>query len=644
MYAPLFYLVLHFSLFLVAPISSSSIITSLSKGSSLSTSLDTFISSPNGDYVAGFHSVGENAYSFAIWFNDLVNGHDKKYTVVWMANRDDPVNGRHSLISLRKSGDLVLTDAGQRPVWSTGTQSNASVELKLQDNGNLVLAAESATTVIWQSFDTPTDTLLPGQPLTKNSKLVSLRSSTNYSSGFYKLQFADNNVLQLLYEGLEMSGVYWPPSWQTSVAAGRSTYNNTKIAVLDRLGQFKSTDRFSFRTADHGDGGIQRRLTLDIDGNIRVYSFNKQKTNWEVSWQLNWQPCMIHGLCGLNTLCTYSHDSGRKCSCLNRHKMKNVTDWSYGCEPDFKLSCPNRNSVDLVQLRHVEFFGYDFMYRKNRTLEQCKQECIDNCDCKGFQFNFEAGDGVYSCYLKTLLFNGYQSPSWGDSVYIKLPKDSDEERPNGKLQCESTHEVVLDRIYKRKQQHGWLKSFIGFTAALGAFEIICLVSYLITTLKRSNTTFGQVYIPVVNRFKRFTYAELKKATSNFRDEIGQGSGGVVYKGKLPDNRIVAIKCLKLEANQGEAEFLAESPNCSQRNNMDDDEEIQDTTMLVTWVREKMNRVEQSASQIQQVVDVALDCNYNLEKMEVVIRVALQCAEEDKDARPTMSQVVDMLQA
>ncbi|XP_059290327.1 putative receptor protein kinase ZmPK1 [Lycium ferocissimum] len=796
MYKPVFYLVVHFSLFLVAPTTSSSIITSLSKGSSLSTSQDTVISSPNHDYAAGFHPVGENAYSFAIWFGNLV-GDDKNHTIVWMANRDKPVNGRHSRLSLTKSGNLVLTDASQHTVWKTETQSDASVELELLDTGNLVLTASDDKSIIWQSFDTPTDTLLPGQALTKNSKLVSLRSLTNYSSGFYKLHFSDDNVLQLLYEGLEMSGVYWPPTWLSRDKANRSTYNNSRIAVLDRLGQFNSTDNFNFRTTDYG-GGIQRRLTLDIDGNLRVYSLNKQRTSWEVSWQLNWQPCTIHGLCGLNSLCTYSHDSGRKCTCLQRHKMKNVTDWSYGCEPDFKLSCPDSNMVDFVHLRHVEFYGYDSMHYRNVTLEQCKQNCLHACDCKGFQFKFET-EGIYVCLLKTLLSNGYRSPSWQNSVYIKLPKDvrsSEEEGPIGKLQCERTHEVLLERTYKRKGQYGWLKSFIGFTVALGMFEVICLISYLITTLKHSNATFDhQVYIPVVNRFKRFTYAELKKATSNFRDEIGQGSGGVVYKGKLPDNRIAAIKCLKLEASQGEAEFLAEvstigklnhmnlidicgycaegkhrllvyeymehgsladnlhannildwqkrfeialgtakglaylheeclewvlhcdikpqnilldsnyepkvadfglsrllnrsgvdnscfstirgtrgymapewifhhpitskvdvysygilllelitrkSPNRAQSNNMDNDE-MQDTT-LVTWVREKMHGVEQTATQIQQVVDPSLDGVNYLEKMEVLIKVALQCSEEDRDARPTMSQVVDMLQA
>lgn len=128
--------------------------------------------------------------------------------------------------------------------------------------------------------------------------------------------------------------------------------------------------------------------------------------------------------------------------------MKNVTGWSYGCEPNFKLSCLDINRVDFLHLSHVEFFGYDFMYNKNLTLEQCKQECLDNCECKGFQYNFE-NDGIYSCYLKTLFFNGYRSPFLKSSVYINICS-SDEERSIGELQCEKLCKVLLERIYKIK--------------------------------------------------------------------------------------------------------------------------------------------------------------------------------------------------
>ncbi|KAF3623558.1 putative glucan endo-1,3-beta-glucosidase A-like [Capsicum annuum] len=91
-----------------------------------------------------------------------------------------------------------------------------------------------------------------------------------------------------------------------------------------------------------------------------------------------------------------------------------------------KVLTLNNVLVDFLHLSHVEFFGYDFMYNKNLTLEQCKQECLDNCECKGFQYNFE-NDGIYSCYLKTLFFNGYRSPFLKSSVYINICS-SDEER------------------------------------------------------------------------------------------------------------------------------------------------------------------------------------------------------------------------
>ncbi|XLS47984.1 hypothetical protein HN51_022342 [Arachis hypogaea] len=62
--------------------------------------------------------------------------------------------------------------------------------------------------------------------------------------------------------------------------------------------------------------------------------------------------------------------------------------------------------------------------------------------------------------------------------------------------------------------------------------------------------------------------------------------------------------------------------------------------LVTWVREKRR---ECASWVEQILDSALGSNYDDNKMEILARVALGCIEEDKEERPTMSQVVEMLQ-
>ncbi|GMP45392.1 hypothetical protein CsSME_00013933 [Camellia sinensis var. sinensis] len=68
---------------------------SLTEGSSLSVEkpYDVLIS-PSGVFSVGFHSVGDNAYCFAIWYSEPLD--DGNHTVVWMANQEQPINGKLS--------------------------------------------------------------------------------------------------------------------------------------------------------------------------------------------------------------------------------------------------------------------------------------------------------------------------------------------------------------------------------------------------------------------------------------------------------------------------------------------------------------------------------------------------------------------
>ncbi|KAI7990828.1 putative receptor protein kinase ZmPK1 [Camellia lanceoleosa] len=181
---------------------SSSPAHSLSKSSSLSVEKpDNVLISPNGVFSAGFHPVGVNAYSFAIWFTKTTQNHT---TVIWMANRDQPVNGRLSKLSLLKDGNLILTDANNRSIfWATNTASSSlSLQLRLQNS-------------------------VPNQPLTRYTQLVSKRSEANHSSGFYKLIFDRDNVLRLVFDGPETSSNYWPDPWLLSNEANRSSLEET---------------------------------------------------------------------------------------------------------------------------------------------------------------------------------------------------------------------------------------------------------------------------------------------------------------------------------------------------------------------------------------------------------------------------------
>ncbi|CAK9172140.1 unnamed protein product [Ilex paraguariensis] len=141
-------------------------------------------------------------------------------------------------------------------------------------------------------------------------------------------------------------------------------------------------------------------------------------------------------------------------------------------------------------------------------------------------------------------------------MYLRVPKTvlAAHYKPvqNLSWNCSSQFSTQLSRTYKKKQGNESLKFMVWFACASGGFEFIVIVCFLYYTRQPS----GSGYLQVATGFKRFTYAELKKASRNFSEEIGRGGGGVVYKGILSGNRVAAIKVLK-EANQGEGEFLAE---------------------------------------------------------------------------------------
>ncbi|GJX49361.1 putative receptor protein kinase ZmPK1, partial [Tanacetum coccineum] len=168
-------------------------------------------------------------------------------------------------------------------------------------DGNLVL--HELGQPIWQSFDHPTDTLLPNQPFTKNTQLVSSRSPSNYSSGFYRLFFDYDSILRLLYDARETTSLYWPDPRLLSYEVGRYQYNDRQIAILDSNGQFNLSDGFKIVSADYGT--VRHRIMkIDTDGNLRLYSLVEHESGmkWEIQWQAVSYSCKIHGACGPNSV------------------------------------------------------------------------------------------------------------------------------------------------------------------------------------------------------------------------------------------------------------------------------------------------------------------------------------------------------
>lgn len=111
-------------------------------------------------------------------------------TVLWSANRDHLL--QNATLNFTGDGDLLFQDIHGNPVWSTKTSGQSVAGIKLTDSGNLVLFNHNNNSV-WQSFDHPTDCLLPGQRLVEGMRLTPNTSATEWSAGnlFYLTVLSD---------------------------------------------------------------------------------------------------------------------------------------------------------------------------------------------------------------------------------------------------------------------------------------------------------------------------------------------------------------------------------------------------------------------------------------------------------------------
>lgn len=130
----------------------------------------TTLVSKEGTFELGFFSPGSsNNRYIGIWYKNIA-----VRTVVWVANRDNPIthnnnnnDSRTNKLVVNQEGNLVLFSQNETLVWSANaTKKVPNPILQLLDSGNLVLTdANEETVFLWQSFDFPCDKLLPGRRL-----------------------------------------------------------------------------------------------------------------------------------------------------------------------------------------------------------------------------------------------------------------------------------------------------------------------------------------------------------------------------------------------------------------------------------------------------------------------------------------------
>src|SRR5438309_2194432 len=105
--------------------------------------------------------------------------------VILSTNRNSQV-GPRARLNLER-GNLVLRDYDTAMEWSTNVTAGKSItSIEMQPTGNLVMRNADNQT-LWESFNHPNDTLVPGQNLTQQMALVAGSSPSNTSEGNYMM-------------------------------------------------------------------------------------------------------------------------------------------------------------------------------------------------------------------------------------------------------------------------------------------------------------------------------------------------------------------------------------------------------------------------------------------------------------------------
>ncbi|KAJ3670666.1 hypothetical protein LUZ60_008092 [Juncus effusus] len=110
---------------------------------------------------------------------------------------------------------------------------------------------------------------------------------------------------------------------------------------------------------------------------------------------------------------------------------------------------------------------------------------------------------------------------------------------------------------------------IGISAGVSGFITFCIAAFLLfqrrnskavatRTEERNKAQKIEVALESYASFnpKRYEFSEIRKMTKSFSEKLGQGGYGSVFKGKLNDGSLVAVKVFKDRESNGE-EFLNE---------------------------------------------------------------------------------------
>jgi serine/threonine protein kinase len=431
------------------------------------------------------------------------------------------------------------------------------VNATIEDTGNLVLR-DAANAEVWQSFDSPTDTLLPDQTFEANSSkaVTAWAFDRDWRNGNYSLRWAPIDNLTATWQ----LPYFWNNSNYQLVSQQDywSAPNALIQASLTRTGLFQGVDASGNASqigvaanASEAPGSLVR-LTLNLDGNLRMYSWSARNPNWTVEWMAESEVCNIPGYCGPYGICTPG--TGGSCSCPDGFQFIDPNDTRLGCaRTDPAAYCNQSAPIDrFTAAQSFDWPSNDLTYFQNENLSTCMQLCLASFKCEAVIAQIADSEGIIPyCYLKrAALLNGL--PNTQRNSYLRVGGNSSRQSPD-------THKGGHNSLVI-------VAATLG--VAVGVISVLCCVAWSLLAARRMKKSrenrLQDKWMAAKGGMIRLSYREIVFMTGNFGTMIGEGGFGTVFKGHIGNDMTVAVKRLNKElSSRVEREFSNEVDSIGQ---------------------------------------------------------------------------------
>ncbi|KAK9050476.1 hypothetical protein SSX86_030555 [Deinandra increscens subsp. villosa] len=389
------------------------------------------IVSPLETFELGFFNpANSNNHYVGIWYKKI-----STKTVVWVANRNTPLTHTSGELSLTLHGVLLLRDATYDTiVWSSANSSSKSSNssarnpiCKLLDTGNFIIYEKgdnmNQEDPIWQSFDFPTDTLLPGMKHGKNlvtgndRHLTSWKSADDPASGEFSDWIDTKGYPQLIIrEGGEIMfrGGPWNALW----------FSGTPNLKPNRFFNFTFVlnHREIYFQYNQIDTSILMRIILQTNGHLEGLFWSTSKQEWILYTSPQLDRCDRYSVCGPFGICDINNPLF--CLCLNGFEPASPdrwrnTDWSQGCRYTVPLDCnPSEGFKKFSNLKLPDTQWS--WYNQTMTLVECEKMCKSNCSCSAYTNSNMSGTGSGCLLWFGDLIDIRTVGEDGDTLYIRL--------------------------------------------------------------------------------------------------------------------------------------------------------------------------------------------------------------------------------